>query len=209
MTLDGGLKNGRRRQMNPATFCNNMARVVTGQGFKRSIPGIDINSLRLATGAILVADSGNPGRVILESYFEGVVLPSSQTDLGTLTFMVPRDYDATVDKMRIRFLCNSGGTADSPTLDAAVYVKKPGTALSADVNPTASAVISKASATTGASWREIVVEGQELEPGDAVTCILVTGGTRGTTDTVAIYALEVAYMGDLAYYEEDERDDWA
>jgi hypothetical protein len=186
-----------------------MSNIITGIGFKRSIPGIDINSIRLATGAILVADSGNPGRVTSESYFETVVLPSSQTDLGTLTFMVPRDYDATQDKMRIRFLVNSGGTTDAPTLHAAIYVKKPGTALGADVSPTASAAIPKTSATTGAAWREIIVEGEGLEPGDAVCCLLHTGGTRGTTDSVVIYALEVVYIGDLAYYEEDERDDWA
>jgi hypothetical protein len=195
--------------MNPGTFLSNVNRITSGIGFKRSIPGVDINSLRLASGAILVADSGNPGRVSLETYFEGVVLPSSQTDLGTLTFMVPRDYDATVDKMRIRFLCNSGGTTDSPTLDAALYRKRDGVALSSNLDPTASAVISKASATTGASWREIVVESLGLEPGDALTFILSTAGTRGTTDTVAIYALEVVYMGDLAYYEETEREDWA
>jgi hypothetical protein len=195
--------------MNPGTFLKNLERVVTGHGFKRSIPGLDINSIRLATGAILAADSGDPGRVSLETYFEGVVLPSSSTALGTLTFMVPRDYDKDVDKLRIRFLVNSGGTTDAPTLDAAIYVKKPGTALSADVDPTASAAIPKTSATTGAAWREIVVEGQGLAPGNAVTCILATGGTRGTTDTVAIYALEVVYIADLVYYEETERNDWA
>ena len=192
--------------MNPATFCSNMQRVVTGIGFKRSVPGIDLNSIRDADGTILTALT-EPSREAAETYFySALVVSASQTDLGTLAFMVPRDYDATVDKMRIRFLVNSGGTTDAPILDAAIYVKKPGTALSSDVNPTASAAIPKTSATTGAAWREIKVEGEGLAPNDAVCCVLSTGAH--TTDTVVVYALEVAYIGDLAYYEEDERNDW-
>jgi hypothetical protein len=174
-------------------------------GFKRVMEGINLNTMRLATGAILAADSGNPGRVSSETYFETVVLPSSQTDLGTLTFSVPRDFDAHTDYMAVRFLCNSGGTTDAPTLDAAVYQKKVGTALSANLDPTASAVISKASATTGAAWREIVADGLSLVPGAALTWILSTAGTRGTTDSVVIYAVEVEYFSDLVYNDETDR----
>jgi hypothetical protein len=184
-----------------------MDRVVTGTGFKRSVTGIDLNSVRDADGTILTA-STEPSREAAETNFKAaLVVSASSTDLGTLTFMVPRDYDKSVDKMRIRFLVNSGGTTNEPILDAAIYVKKPGTALSADIDPTASAAIPKTSATTGAAWREITVEDQGLEPGDAVCAVLSTGAH--TTDSVVIYALEVVYIGDLAYFETDERDDWA
>ena len=192
--------------MNPGNFLAKLESVVTGRGIKRVIGGVDINSIRDADGTILTAAT-EPSREALETSFIGLVVSSSQTDLGTLTFTVPRDYDATVDKMRIRFLVNSGGTTDAPILDAAIYCKKPGVALSADLNPTASAAIPKTSATTGAAWREIVVGGEGLEPGDALTCVFSTGAH--TSDAVNIYALEVAYIGDIAYFEESERNDWA
>lgn len=192
--------------MNPGNFLQKLEAVVTGNGIKRTIPGLDINSIRDADGTILTAAT-EPSREALETSFIGLVVSSSQTDLGTLSFAVPRDYDATVDKLRIRFLVNSGGTTDEPILDAAIYVKKPGTALSSDLNPTASAAIPKTSSTTGAAWREIKVEGEGLEPGDALTCVFSTGAH--TSDAVNVYAVEVAYIGDIVYYEEGERNDWA
>ena len=109
--------------MNPGTFLNRCGSIITGYGFKKEIQGLDINSLRLASGGILVAGSGNPGRVALETNFEGVQLPSSQTDLGSLTFKIPRDYDKTLDYLRVRFLAQSGGT-DVPTIDATMYRKR-------------------------------------------------------------------------------------
>jgi len=189
--------------MNPNTFCKNVERITTGSGFKRVIQGVDINSMRLATGAILAADSGNPGRVSLETYFEGVVQPNAQTDLGSLTFQVPRDYDQSIDKMYVRFLANSGGTTNAPTIDAALYQKKIGTALSADLNPTISAAVAKTSATAGAGWVEIAAESLGLVAGAGVTWVLTT--SAHATDTLAIYALEVVYYSDLAYYDADLR----
>jgi len=192
--------------LNKALFLTQLEGIVSGDGFKKVIEGVNINTMRLATGAIPVADSGNPGRVTSESYFESVVLPSSQTDLGSLTFQVPRDYDSAVDYMAVRFLCNSGGTTDAPTLDAALYQKEPGTALSANLDPTASAAITKTSATTGAAWREIVADGLGLVPGAGVTWVLSTAGTRGTTDSVVIYALEVEYYSTLVYDDDTDRE---
>ena len=190
--------------MNPFTFCSNMERIVTGIGFKRSIPGLDINSLRDADGIIPTA-STEPGRNALETSFDGVDVSSSQTDLGSLTFMVPRDYDATVDKLRIRFLAQSAGDTNTPTIDAAIYRKRAGAALSSDLDPTISAAVNNN--TTTAGWVEVKAEGLGLQPGDALTCIFTT--SAHTTDALNIYALEVVYVGDLAYYEESERNDWA
>ena len=127
--------------LNAGTWLKRLEGTITGFGFKREIQGVDINSLRLETGAILVADSGNPGRVSLETNFEGVQLPSSQTDLGTLTFKIPRDYDKDNDYLRVRFLANSAGDTDTPSIDAAMYRKRAGAALSDDLDPTISAVV--------------------------------------------------------------------
>ena len=59
--------------------------------------------------------------------------------------------------------------------------------------------------TVKAAWREIDASDQGMEPGDAVTFIFATGGTRGTTDALNVYEIEVTYRSDLVYNEGDER----
>lgn len=187
--------------MNPATFLHNVERIVTGHaGLKVSMPGVNLNSLRDSDGTILTA-STEPSREALETSFIGAVVSASQTDLGTLTFMIPRDYDATVDKLYIRFLANSAGDTNTPTIDCAMYRKRAGAALSSDIDPTISAAVNNN--TTKAGWVEIVSEDDGWQPGDAVTCVFTT--SAHTTDALNVYALEVVYYSDLVYYEPTER----
>lgn len=187
--------------LNAANWLHRVRFSITGDGFKREIQGININTLRLATGGILAVDSGNPGRVTLETYFEGVQLPSSQTDLGSLTFKIPRDYDETVDKLHIRFKANSAGDTNTPTIDAAMYRKRDATALSADIDPTISAAVN--TNTAKADWVEVVSEGDGWAAGDSVTCLFTT--SVHTTDALNVYDLEVIYASDVVYFEADER----
>lgn len=186
---------------NVANFLKGLEALVTGDGFKRVIQGVNINTLHLADGAPLAADSGNPMRATLESYFEGVQLASSQTALGTLTFQIPRDYDESVDKLDIRFLANSAGDTDVPTIDATMYRKRAGAALSSDIDPTISAAVN--SNTTKAGWVEVRSHSDSWQAGDAVTIILAS--SAHTTDALNVYGLEVVYASDLAYFEDSER----
>jgi hypothetical protein len=189
--------------MNPATFLSNVQRIVTGwEGFKRQMHGINLHSWKTTAGLTLAASTA-PTMANTETHGIAVVSASSTTDMGALQFMVPRDYDATIDKMYIRFLANSAGTTNAPTIDAALYRKRAGAALSSDLNPTISAAVNKTSATLGAKWIEITAEGLGLEPGDATTWVF-TASTH-TTDALNVYAIEVVYFSDLAYYEESER----
>ena len=186
--------------MNPGTFLKNLERISTGQGFKRVIQGLNINSLRDADGIILT-DSTEPSREALETNFDGVVVSSSQTDLGSLTFQIPRDYDESVDKLDIRFLANSAGDTDTPTIDCAMYRKRAGAALSSDIDPTISGAVNT---NTGlADWVQVRSHGDGWQAGDAVTCIFTT--SAHTTDALNIYGLEVVYASDLVFFEETER----
>ena len=187
--------------MNPGTFLSRCGAILTGFGFKREIPGVDINSWRLATGGILAADAGNPGRGSLETSFEGVTQPNAQTDLGSLTFKIPRDYDQTLDYLRVRFLANSAGDTNVPTIDGALYRKRAGAALSADLDPTISAAVNTATAI--ADWVEINCDGLGMQPGDGATLVL-TSSAHGT-DALVVYALEIIYKSDLVYYDPDDR----
>jgi hypothetical protein len=186
--------------MNPGNFLHKVEAMVTGYGFKKILEGVDINSLRDSDGTILTAAT-EPSREALETSFIGAVVSSSQTDLGTLTFVVPRDYDADVDKMYIRFLCNSAGTTNIPTIDAALYRKRAGAALSSDLDPTISAAVN--TSTSYAGWVEITADGLDLNPGDAVTWVFTT--SAHTADALNIYGVEVVYYSDLVYYENSER----
>lgn len=189
--------------MNPGTFLKRCEAILTGFGFKKEIQGLDINSLRLEDGAPLLSGSGNPQYKSLETNFEGIELPSSNTDLGTLTFKIPRDYDQTLDYLRVRFLVNSAGDTDTPSIDSAMYRKRAGAALSDDLDPTISAVVP--TNTVKAAWREINADGLGMQPGDGVSFDISTGGTRGTNDALNIYAIEVIYKSDLVYFDIDDR----
>ena len=189
--------------LNAGTFLKRLEGTITGFGFKREIQGVDINSWRVDGGGILADSSGNPGREVLESSFEGVQLTSSNTDLGTLTFKIPRDYDKDNDYLRLRFLVNSGGDTDTPSIDAAMYRKRAGAALSSDLDPTISAVVNTNTAI--ADWVEINADGLGMEAGDGVSFDLSTGGTRGTSDALNIYAIEAIYKSDLVFNEPEER----
>jgi len=186
--------------LNPATFLSRLEGIVTGYGFKRVIQGVNINSLRDDAGIILTA-STEPSREALETVFDGVVVSSSQTDLGRLAFQIPRDYDATVDKLHIRFLCNSAGDTNTPTIDCIMYRKRAGAAVSSDIDPTISAAANTNTAL--ADWVEIVSEGDGWLPGDAVCCEFAT--SAHTTDAFHVYGLEIVYASDLVYYNDDER----
>ena len=186
---------------NPATFLKNTERIITGQGFKRVLQGIDLDVLKLATGGPLVVDSGNPMRKVLETYAVGVQLANNQTDLGSLTFQVPRDYDKSVDKLYVRFLAQSAGATNTPTIDATLFQKKEVTAISADLGPTISGATN--TSTAKADYVEVKAEGLGLVPGAAVTFFFTT--SAHATDALNIYALEVVYYSDLVYYEGGER----
>jgi len=186
--------------MNEANFLKKLEGLVTGDGFKRVIQGVNINTLRDDAGIILTA-STEPSREALETVFDGVVVSASQTDLGRLAFQIPRDYDESVDKLHIRFLCNSAGDTNTPTIDGTMYRKRAGAAVSADIDPTISAAVNNN--TAKADWVEIVSEGDGWHAGDAVCCEFTT--SAHTTDALNVYGLEVVYASDLVYYEDDER----
>lgn len=184
--------------LNAATFLKRLEGIVTGNGFKKSIDVTDM--LKTSAGLILTA-STHPGKAALETNLYGIQAVAGQTALGSLLLQVPRDYDKSIDKMYFRFLANSVGDTDTPTIDAAIYQKKSMTALSADLNPTISTAVNNN--TTKAGWVEIKVEGKGLEPG-ASLFVVFTSGAHGT-DVLNIYAVEMVYYSDLVYYESSER----
>ncbi|HEB26571.1 MAG TPA: hypothetical protein ENI05_02175 [Porticoccus sp.] len=184
---------------NVANFLKGLEALVTGDGFKRVIQGLNINSIRVA--GLIPTASTEPSRESLETSFEGLIVSSSQTALGDVTFLIPRDYDEGVDKLDLRFLVNSGGDTNTPTIDCAMYRKRAGAALSSDIDPTISAAVNNNTAKAG--YVEVRSHGDGWKAGDAVTCVFTT--SAHTTDDFHVYGFEAVYASDLAYYEDDER----
>lgn len=185
--------------LNAANWLSRIVGTVTGDGFKRVIQGLDINSIRV-TGLIPTA-STEPSRESLETNFEGLVVSASQTALGDLTFNIPRDYDESVDKIDFRWLVNSAGDINTPTIDATMFRKRAGAALSSDIDPTISAAVNNN--TAKADWVEVRSHGDSWQAGDAVTVVFTT--SAHTTDALHAYELEVVYASDLVYFEDSER----
>jgi hypothetical protein len=187
--------------MNPGTFLKRAESIITGFGYKKEIAGLGINQLRLADGAPLASGSGNPMYASLETYHEGVQLASSQTALGVLAFKIPRDYDQTQDELAIRFLANSAGDTNTPTIDASLYRKRAGAAISGDLDPTISAAVNTNTAI--ADWVEVNCDGLSLQPGDVVTAIFAS--SAHTSDALNVYEIEIIYRSDLVFNVQTDR----
>lgn len=184
---------------NRATFLYRLHGLQTGRGFKRVIQGLNINSLRIDAGLIMTG-STNPKRTAVGA-FDVVEVTNNQTDAGHLSFQIPRDYDQTQDTLKVRLLAVSAGDTDTPTIDAALYRVRAGSAITADLDPTISAAVNNSTSLSG--WVEIDCSSLSLRPGDAVAIDLTT--SAHTTDKLYIYGLEVVYKSDLVYFDRTDR----
>ena len=190
--------------MNQANFLKKLEGLVTGDGFKRSVP-IPLGSILDHTGASLTATLTEIGMDLLDTGSKQMVIfvDDDQNTMGVFNFVVPQDYDESVDKLRIRALLSmDGGTTDTVYLDAEVYQKRAGAAASADLDPTAETTAISATV-AGAAWSEVNCDGESLAGGDCLTILLKVGDH--TTDGIMIYGVEVVYAGDIVYFDVDDR----
>lgn len=185
--------------MNPFQFLDELSVIPnnSGDGIRVSRPLNLPADVRTIAGLVLTAATV-PAVVAAETNALIVQVIAGQTQGGSFVFEVPKDYDETADELKINVLSNSSANTDAPTLDATVYRKRAGVALSADLNPAATAAISKsATPATAASIRTIDVSGKGIKGGDVLTINLVTGAHA--TDAVNIYAINVQYKSQLVF----------
>ncbi len=191
--------------MSQANFLSELNGIVTGDGYKKSIP-INLGQCRkYDDGVILNATVTETGIDMLDTGSKAFVIfvDDDQTDMFLFNFVIPQDYDESLDKLRIRALCSmNGGTTDIVYLDAEVYRKRAGAVLSADLDPTIDATRIPA-AIADASWREVNSDGENMQGGDALTVVLKTAAH--TTDAIHVYGLEVVYAADIVYFDEADR----
>lgn len=190
--------------MNVVSFLRSIKNLITsaGDGFYRSVK-IPLTDLKTAAGLTLTAGT-NPLMAALETNHVGLQWAAGNATAALLNFTVPVDYDQTADLLELVFLVNSAANTDAPILDATAYKKRAGTALSADLDPTASSAIPKsATAATAAAERKIVFSGKGLRPRDVVT-VLPFPGTHAT-DAVNVYGVELRYRSTLVGFAASDR----
>jgi hypothetical protein len=176
--------------------------VTGGDGLTKSVV-IPLTDLKTSAGLTLTAGT-NPLTAALETNAVGVQWAAGNATAALLNFVVPLDFDKGADLLQVAFMVNSAGNTDAPILDATVYRKRAGAALSADLDPTASSAIPKsATAATAAAERIITLLGKGLQARDILT-ILVAPGTHGT-DAVNVYGVEVRYKSTLVAYADTDR----
>ena len=191
--------------MNPATILKNLERIVTGHGYKKSVPIPLATCHKYDDGALMTTTVTETGVDMLDTSDKQFVIfvDDDETYGPAFNFSVPQDYDESADKLRIRALCSmDGGTTDTVYLDAEIYRKRAGAAASADLDPTAETTAIP-SAVASAAWSEVNADGNSLQGGDQLTINLKTGAH--TTDGIIIYGIEVVYAADIVYFDEDDR----
>lgn len=120
-------------------------------------------------------------------------------DIGHIVWTVPRDYDEATDILTLRILASmiTVSTDDDVVLDAEVYVKRAGVALSSDKGPTVSATILSATE----QWIEFDLKGYSLLRDDVVIIQIITTGLNDTDgEEIQLHDLELTYRSCLVSY---------
>lgn len=121
--------------------------------------------------------------------------------IGTLHYVVPRDYDEATDILQLRVLASqlTLSTDNDVQLDAEVYIKRAGVALGSDKDPTKPTTI----LSTTEQWLSFDLKGYSLQRDDVVQIKLITDGHNDTDgEEVLIHALELVYCSTLVSYDE-------
>lgn len=126
-------------------------------------------------------------------------LAANTTAVGTVNFLVPRDYDEASDAFFLKLVAASAGATDTPLLTATIYRKRPGSNIATVGTFTASSNLASAAAALRFS-----VIGKGLQRNDALT-IVITSAAH-TTDAVLVYGVEPSYRSTLVSYNETTSD---
>lgn len=160
--------------MNEQNFCKRVSFLAPGDGFRKGHTLHLLSNVRDATGLVLTA-STVPAVAALETNFYGLSVVANQTLMGKFSWVVPPDYDASADELRIRVSCNMAGSNASDQaaskITPVIYRKRPvpsiipddltalpaGLALSSDLGApaTAAGVIPLLGANLLTKWVEI------------------------------------------------------
>lgn len=122
--------------------------------------------------------------------------------IGFIRFHVPRDYDEATDTLRLRVLASqlTLSTDNDVELDAELYRKRAGVALSADLAPAKPGTV----LSTTEQWVEFNFSRLSLRRDDVIQIKLITDGHNDTDgEEVLIHDYELVYRSTLVSYDEE------
>ena len=126
--------------------------------------------------------------------------------IGSTIWKVPRDYDEYAQEVTLRVLASqlTSSTDDDVELDLQVYHKTPGTALSADRNPTKPGTV----LSTTEQWVEFdlstIFASNNIARDDVITLTLITNGANDTSgEEILIHDMELVYRSCLVSWAKE------
>lgn len=130
--------------------------------------------------------------------------PAGTTAIGSVNFVVPRDYDEATDTLQLRIGIASAGSTDAPAITAAAYRKRPGSSI-ATITASVTGKTASGGTLTMSTTEQLMVFNLSragLRRNDAVT-ILLTSAAH-TTDALLIYYVQPVYRSTLVSYKETD-----
>ncbi len=163
------------------------------------IPAIRNNFADVAAkiNAILAANAGTAAETNLRIFSSA----ASTTNVGTVEFAVPRDYDEATDVFKLRLMAAMAGATDTPALTVTVYRKRAGANIATLV--TAKAMDANFGATALSSAAQMVefdLSGYSLLRDDVLT-IVITSAAH-TTDALYVYSVTPMHRSTIVSYNE-------
>lgn len=171
---------------------------VEGEGhLEATVVNLDLaNTLSSLATSVNTLNSMN-GIALAETNAMIFSAAAGTTTVGSMNFVVPRDYDEATDDFRFRVKADMSGSTDTPTIHVVVYQKRTGVAL-------ATLVTSSNSAALGTTEQDIEFDlGRKgLKRDDALTITIIADAH--TTDNVQIWDAYPVYRSTLVSYNETE-----
>lgn len=133
----------------------------------------------------------------LETNLRALVSAASTTAIGSIEFVIPRDYDEATDHFAVRLQAAMAGATDSPIVTATVYIKRPGAAIR-----TGTVTAAKTITGTASAMYEFDLSVNSLLRDDALTITFVAGAH--TTDAINVYGVTPIFRSCLVSYNETD-----
>lgn len=135
---------------------------------------------------------------------------STVTALGTVEFVVPRDYDEASDQFAVRInaaVANAADNAVTVTGTATILPIATGTAVTKSaVNGQVPFTNTTAILTTKAQAIDIALSGFGLKRDDVVSVVLATGGTPTANGATYLYSVEFTYASCIVSFHDTDND---
>lgn len=126
--------------------------------------------------------------------------------VGHVVWKVPRDFDESAQEVTLRVLASqlTSSTDNDVELDLEVYHKTPGSALSADRNPTAPGTV----LSTTEAWIEFdlstILGTNNISRDDVLFMEVITNGANDTDgEEVLVHDVELVYRSSLVSYDKE------